>query len=234
MLARHAPGLAPLPHLLDQAAPPLVAMELLPGRPLGARLDARQLAALAGVHATLHRITPAITPLPLEPVVGRPPALLARAGAMLDPGGARRPDAGPLRRGAVRLWRRWSTGPDPGRLLAPAAAVFGRGDPNLANSLWDGTRVAIVDLEYAGWTDRAVDLADLVEHAQARGTPDDDWASLVGRFELDPREHARLLAARRLLAFFWLALSLRDGQDPPSTVDPSVQLQRVLTLLSEA
>ena len=234
MLARHAPGLAPLPYLLDRAAPPLVAMELLPGRPLGARLDSRRLAALAEVHATLHRITPTITRLPLEPVVGRPPALLARASAMLDPGGAMRPQAGPLRREAARLWRRWSTEPDLDRLLAPAPSVFGRGDPNLANSLWDGTRVAIVDLEYAGWTDRAVDLADLVEHARARGTPDDDWASLVAGFALDRRERARHLAARRLFAFFWLALSLRDGHDPPSTVEPSAQLERVLTLLSEA
>ncbi len=232
MLARHAPGLAPLPYLLDQATPPLVAMELLPGRPLGARLDARRLAALAEAHATLHRITPAITPLPLEPTISRPPALLARADAILDAGAAMRPDAGPLHREAARLWWRWLTGPDPGRLLAPAAPVFGRGDPNLANSLWDGTRVAIVDLEYAGWTDRAVDLADVVEHAQARGTPDDDWASLIGRFELDPREHARHLAARRLLAFFWLALSLREGHDSPSTVDPSAQLRRVQMLRS--
>jgi Ser/Thr protein kinase RdoA (MazF antagonist) len=116
VLARRAPELAPLPYLLDQAAPPpLVAMELLPGRPLGGRLDARQLAALAEVHAALHRITPPVTQVPLEPVVGRPPALLARAGAMLDPAGATRPDAGLLRRQAGRLWRRWSTGPDPDR-----------------------------------------------------------------------------------------------------------------------
>jgi thiamine kinase-like enzyme len=88
-----------------------------------------------------------------------------------------------------------------------APAVFGRGDPNPANSLWDGVRLGIVDLENAGWTDRAVDLADLVEHA-------------------------RLLAARRMFAFFWLALCLRAGQIPPPTVEPSAQLQRMRTLLT--
>jgi thiamine kinase-like enzyme len=94
--------------------------------------------------------------------------------------------------------------------------------------------VRIVDLEHAGWTDRAVDLADLLEHAQARGTPDDDWASLVSGFGLDRREHARLLAARRMFAFFWLALALRADQVQPSTMEPSAQLQRVRMVLAES
>lgn len=232
VLARHASGLAPLPYLVDRAAPPpLVAMELLPGRPLGGRLDPGRLAALAESHAALHRITPAVAEVPLASAVGQPAALIARAGALLEPRGAVGRGAEPPLPEAIGLWRRWSTGPDRERLRAAAPPVFGRGDPNLANSLWDGARVAIVDLENAGWTDRAVDLADLVEHAGARGTPDDDWASLVAGFGLDPREHARLLAARHMFAFFWLALSLRAGQVPPPTVEPSAQLERVRTLL---
>jgi thiamine kinase-like enzyme len=36
--------------------------------------------------------------------------------------------------------------------------VVAHGDPNLANYLWDGTRVRIVDFEDAGRGDRTVEL----------------------------------------------------------------------------
>ena len=55
---------------------------------------------------------------------------------------------------------------------------------------------------------------------------------MIAGFALDRPEHARLLAARRMFAFFWLALSLRTNQVPPPTVDPSAQLDRVRTLLA--
>ena len=111
VLTRHAPGRAPLPYLVDGAAPPLVAMELLPGRPLGGRLDVRQLAALAEVHAALHRITPAITSVPLDRAVGQPPAIIARAGELLDPGSPVAPGVERLRDEAARRWRHWWSTP---------------------------------------------------------------------------------------------------------------------------
>src|SRR4051794_32299866 len=45
--------------------------------------------------------------------------------------------------------------------------VLGQGDSNLANFLWDGTEVRIVDFEDSGPSDRAFELADLVEHISA-------------------------------------------------------------------
>jgi hypothetical protein len=42
--------------------------------------------------------------------------------------------------------------------------VFGSGDGNLANYLWDGTRVRLVDFEYSGVSDRAFELAEATEH----------------------------------------------------------------------
>jgi Ser/Thr protein kinase RdoA (MazF antagonist) len=42
--------------------------------------------------------------------------------------------------------------------------VFAQCDPNLANHLWDGERVRLVDFEAAGRGDEATELADFVEH----------------------------------------------------------------------
>jgi len=46
-------------------------------------------------------------------------------------------------------------------------AVLGQGDGNLANFLWDGGQVRIVDFEDSGPSDRAFELAVLVEHLSA-------------------------------------------------------------------
>lgn len=109
-------------------------------------------------------------------------------------------------RAAVQLWQRWSSGPDPETLLrTPAAQVLGRGDPSLDNLLWDGARLTLLDFEYSGWTDPAYELADLVEHPQSRATPDATWDAFMDRFALDDATRARHLAARGMLAFFWLA-----------------------------
>ncbi|MFD2082861.1 Phosphotransferase enzyme family protein [Actinopolymorpha cephalotaxi] len=45
--------------------------------------------------------------------------------------------------------------------------VFGPGDGNLANYLWDGRRVRIVDFEDSGRSDRAFELAEVTEHVPA-------------------------------------------------------------------
>src|SRR4030095_6470747 len=76
--------------------------------------------------------------------------------------------------------------------------VLGHSDPNLANYLWDGERVRIVDLEDAGHSDLAYELATLVEHRSARDT---DWDCFLARFDVHP---AHLLASRRLAAALWL------------------------------
>ena len=105
---------------------------------------------------------------------------------------------------AHALWQTWRKGDDPALLLEPAPQAFSRGDPNLANCCWSRRRLRIVDFEYSGWSDRAVDLADLVEHVQSRGTPDESWEWFVEQFRMSGSEQKRLLAARRLSALFWL------------------------------
>ncbi|WP_433050853.1 hypothetical protein [Dactylosporangium sp. CS-033363] len=116
-----------------------------------------------------------------------------------------------------------------GLRLGPArTTVLGHGDPNLANYLWDGQRIRIVDFEDAGRSDPEFEMADLVEHVGARGA---DWAGFLARFDLDGD---RLLDARRLFATFWLHL-LRPGgpaerRNPPGSLDR--QAERLLDLLS--
>jgi hypothetical protein len=125
----------------------------------------------------------------------------------------------------------WWNGPDPALLRTPPqVAILGHRDPNLANYLWDGHRVRIVDFEDAAISDPATELALLVEHLSARQL---DADALCAQFDVDQR---RLHAARRLWAMFWLRLLLPGGpatqRNPPGTAE--AQAQRLLHLLDTA
>jgi aminoglycoside phosphotransferase (APT) family kinase protein len=122
----------------------------------------------------------------------------------------------------------WWDGPDPAVLQTPPqATTLGHRDPNLANYLWDGQRVRIVDLEDATVSDPATELAILVEHLSARHVGSEEFCT---RFDVDP---VRLRASRRLWAMFWLRRLLPGGpserRNPPGTAD--AQAQRLLALL---
>ena len=112
-------------------------------------------------------------------------------------------------------------------------AVLGQGDGNLANFLWDGGQVRIVDFEDSGPSDRAFELAVLVEHLSAWPGARLDTGPFLARFRLTGQEKARLTECRRLLALFWLLMLLPGGpastRNPPGTL--SLQASRLLTLL---
>lgn len=60
-------------------------------------------------------------------------------------------------------------------------AVLGHGDPNLANFLWDGGQIRLVDFEDSGPSDRPFELAILTEHISAwsdSGLDADDFLTL--------------------------------------------------------
>ena len=195
LCAEHLPGLAPRPFAYSpDEQVPLVAMEYLPGTPLrGLTLAQGHLDALAERLRQIYAITPDVADYP-DQSTGAATALLARVEAWATVA------TPPVR----DLLDRWLAGDDPRRLRQPAASVFGVGDPNLANWLWDGVTLRRIDLEYAGWCDLASELADLVEGPWARALPDAAWPLFVARFgELDQE---RFAAARRLMAHFWLAL----------------------------
>ena len=206
---------------------PAIAMTFVGGEPLGdAHLQPAQLDAIAEALADLYSITPADVREPIAEVATPARAMLRRVRAdWAAPDAA----ANPARQHDAQLWQSWAHGPDPETLLRPPTQrVFGRGDPSLANLLWNGTRVALLDFEYSGWTDPAYELADLVEHPRSRGTPDATWYAFVDRFALDPSAVIRHRAARRMLALFWLA------RCQPGNAGHAAQTDRVEHLLSDA
>ena len=115
-----------------------------------------------------------VDPLPDEVATGAQVTLVRRVSEMAaaghDPG-----DDTVVRkaRSAGLDWMSWAvdasrlpvTGPDDD--VAGLLRVFGQGDANLANFLWDGELVRIVDFEDSGISDRAFELAVLVEHLSA-------------------------------------------------------------------
>lgn len=215
-LALHAPGLAPSPLSASlDAVPPSIVMSVLPGGPV----PPDQLDGLALAIARLWAV----------PVAGLPAVCEwrddLRFGRMLVDGP--RPSGGVLA-AAYDAAVAWWSGPDPALLRTrPRELVLGHRDPNLANYLWDGRQVRIVDFEDATISDPATELAIFAEHLATRPVALEPFAA---HFDVDPR---RYLAARRLWAMFWLRLLLPGGpaarRNPPGTAER--QAERVLGLL---
>ncbi|GAA2376869.1 phosphotransferase [Dactylosporangium salmoneum] len=211
------PDLVPEPIEADlDADPPTVSMGLLPGTPLTDGLDTDQQAALAASLRQLWSVPCADLPARRDHPA-EIHALMTERMAGLDLPGS----AGEAARAARSFLGRLRLGP-------AGNTVLGHTDPNLANYLWDGQRIRIVDFEDAGRSDREFELADLVEHLSARRA---DWTGFLTMFDLDGD---RLLDARRLYATFWLHM-LRPGgpaehRNPPGTLDQ--QAERLLNLLN--
>ncbi|MGB6457172.1 MAG: phosphotransferase, partial [Streptosporangiaceae bacterium] len=105
--------------------------------------------------------------------------------------------------------------------------VLGQGDANLANFLWDGELVRIVDFEDSGVSDRAFEVAVLVEHVSAWRDGGLDADRFITGFDLSAAERAQLADWRRLLALYWL---LRLHQRADVSGVPR-QAARLLSLL---
>lgn len=214
-ISARSSDLVPTP--LELGAGPSLAMSLVPGHPLAGVLTQPELGGLERALRMLWSLpTDGVLPSQLPFLIDR---VRGAAGAFAADG---------VVEDARLAGVDWLAGSEVDGLLEPAAGVIGHGDPNLANYLWDGERVRIVDFEDAGVSDVAVELANLVEHMAARQM---DWTAFLARFEVDPQ---RLLTARRLWSIFWLTL-LRPGspsfhRNPPGTVVE--QADRVLTLLA--
>ncbi|MEU4039877.1 phosphotransferase family protein [Streptomyces collinus] len=233
LLSAHAPGLAPEPWEADLAAEkPVVAMFRLAGVPLrGTVLGTRELGALAEALAALFAAVPpdVIRKVPLRP--GRPSELVGHLGRWEA---EMRPRAGGLVRRAMEagLGSVAHSG-----LEADASQevpeVFGPGDGNLANYLWDGTRVQVVDFEDSGRSDRAFELAEITEHVGSWVETPLDAPAFLGQFDLSPAEAARLQECRRLLALVWLFLLAGDDPAHPRNFPGTAEKQagRLLELL---
>jgi Ser/Thr protein kinase RdoA (MazF antagonist) len=218
LLARYAPGLAaePVCQRLEDS-PPLVAMTVVPGRPLGSEpLTAAQLDAVAVALDQLHRAIPDAILRGLEDS-GTLPRVVGRIRQL----------AGAWRSALAWLDSDWVAG-------AGGRPVFGLGDGNLANLLWDGERVRLVDFEDSGPSHRAQELADLVEHISVWAGAAVEAEAVLGRFDLSPAECHQVAVLRRLFAAFWLMMLLPGGpashRNPPGTLDR--QAARLLELLN--
>jgi hypothetical protein len=211
------PHLVPAPIDLTLPGPqPSVTMTRLPGTPLTGPLTTAQLAGLRIALTDLWTIPPT----DLEPI-GHP-AFAERIRRAISTWSG----SGVISQ-AHQAATDWLAGPTADELGTPVHAVIGHGDPNLANYLWDGAQIRIIDFEDSGRSDLTVELANLVEHLASRST---DWTGFVEHFAVDP---GRLRDARCLFAIFWLTLIRPGGvsahRNPPGTAEH--QAERVLRLL---
>lgn len=134
----------------------------------------------------------------------------------------------------MRASQEWATATSLVGSPSDHQAVFGHGDGNLANYLYDGARVQIVDFEDCGRSDRACELAEIVEHVafwhEAGGNP----TSLTSMFDLSGAEQDRLLECRRMHASAWLRILINAQlsgrhRKQPGTLES--QADRLLNLL---
>jgi Ser/Thr protein kinase RdoA (MazF antagonist) len=229
LLAACCPGTAPVPLWTDPRPPqPAVGMTVVPGRPCQAGAEPASVAR--AVVATMLEFAqlPLLGQLAAMPRAKRPEHYVrSLTGKWASDLGSSTRDS--LTCDLLRLLGHWRNGPDADILAAPAARVFSHGDGNLDNWLWDGRQLRCIDFEFAGWSDTAFDLADLVEHVSARAVSDTAWDSAVADASLRGTELRRHEAARRTCALRWLAALWRQQENRPGEFE--TQLSRTRNLL---
>ena len=101
--------------------------------------------------------------------------------------------------------------------------------------LWDGRVCRLVDFEDAGRSDRAFEVADLVEHVSSRLPRLLVPEHLFDALGLDARQRDRVAALRPLYAAFWLLMLLpgnpADRRNPPGSL--ADQARHVVRLLGQ-
>ncbi|ARH94778.1 phosphotransferase [Streptomyces sp. MOE7] len=235
LLHRFAPGIAPAPlaAALD-AEPPEVTMSRIDGTPLRGTVVSRPaLRALARTLTAVHRAVPgqAVAAIPTGAWHARRVDTHVRGRLARSPDGPREP----VVREALAVGERWLAG---ARLETVSGAdavhpVFGLTDGNIANYLYDGARVRLLDFEDAGRSDRAFELAEISSHLSTWVDSTFDVEFFLGLFPLTEAESARIEHLRRLNALLWLGNLLSDNgtprRNPPGTAER--QAERLLALL---
>ena len=228
LLASYAPDLAPAPLSADlTSVPPQVRMSRVPGLPLdGQAVTPGHLDAVAAAISRPHVAVPRDVVAGLRPQPWLEVGVVDRMRSIVA--GRRAPGDDALARTAFDAGMCWfgrAADPRP----EPHSIVFGQGDGNLANYLWDGERVRLVDFEDSGRSDRAYELAAFAEHLSVWRDAGIETGALLDRFELTRAERARVLFFRRAFAFYWLLKLLGRQDDRRGTLHS--QAARLLALL---
>jgi Ser/Thr protein kinase RdoA (MazF antagonist) len=228
LLHEHAPGSAPAPISADlHTEPPAVVMSRLDGVSLEGDFTADVATAVARTVARVQEAIPsrALNDVPVR--AGHPVEMLQQVRTWCA--AVSRPVVDPLVVKAFESATAWIRQPALEDVLGrPMRPVFGTGDGNLANFLWDGTNVRLVDFEYSGRSDRPYELAELTEHISIRVADGHGMEHVLDCFDLSAAELGRLKTCRRLLALFWLLRILHNGRDTPTLAR---QAARLLALL---
>ncbi|MFB4283004.1 phosphotransferase family protein [Nonomuraea sp. MTCD27] len=220
LLAEYAPDLAPEPIAYDDGVVTMSRIDGVPLRGLFAR--AKHVSAMAEALRELHTAVPGhvLRTLPVRP--WQREAIVDWVRSRCAAWQPREPSADRAVKEGLRWLESWSPGE------AGVTPVFGAGDGNLANFLWDGTRVRIVDFEDSGRSDVAFELAELAEHVSMWV---DGEVEIARRFELSPQEERRMRECRKAHALVWFfLLSHEHPRNPPGTFQR--QIERVLARLS--
>lgn len=254
--------IAPEPLGLDESSRilpfPAVFYRWLPGAPLDPPLTAGQLAAFLSSYQRLHSLQPGELDLDLrdawlhwfdfEPYLTDLDALLNDYGTWL----ARADPEGPtLRRRLGRLIEQcretvMAADVNPSRDAVRLRVC--RADHNLANVVWDADGQArMVDWEYSGWGDPALDLSELRWHAALAGLSTtqhhwlrDSYKRPAGDVDFDKR----LAIWDRIITTRWCFLILRwlwsldNGPDrtrlTQPTADPAQLRARLVYFIERA
>ena len=235
LLSEFAPGLAADPVRADLTGdPPVIEMSRLSGVPLGGSpLSAEQTDALALALEQLWNAVPGSRLADLGEPGLNASQLTRRVTGMLA--GHHAVDDYALVRRAWQAGADWFLG---GALddAGGGDVVLGQGDSNLANFLWDGTQIRIVDFEDSGPSDRAFELAVLVEHISAWSDAGLSADRFLGLFDLTADERVRVHEYRCLSALFWLTMLLPGSpahrRNPTGTLER--QAARLLLLLDHS
>ncbi len=219
LLAEHAPGTAPEPIAFEAGVVSMTRIDgvSLRGRDVGAAQATALVEAIGELHAAVPR--PVVESVPVRPWQRE-----AICDWVLQRATAWQP-RDPLADRVVKEGLRWLESWTPGE--SGVRPVFGAGDGNLANFLWDGVRVRRVDFEDSGRSDLAFELAEMAEHVSM-------WVEgevrIADRFELSPPEERRLDECRKAHALVWFFLLSHEGpRNPPGTFRR--QVERVLATL---
>lgn len=226
----HACGLgsAPEPLWLDEdPEQPALGMTLLHGSPILDVLDpASAVKALAETTRALQDV-PLTQPLADMERVDSIGHYIAR---LTDVWPGQLTDAAddPRTPNMLALLHRWENSGDAELLTRPATRVYSRGDANLLNWLHDGSTTRVVDFEFSGFSDVAVDAADHVEHISARAVPDHVWADAEADLGVTPDNRARFAAAQRTTALRWLAVLWKQRAERDEEFTTQVERVRAL------